>query len=84
MNSMLLRTLQIGIGLIVVTAVTLFALYILGMLAAESAVQIALNVSGVIVVVMLGSLILGGLFAIRTGEKTPRDKEPSTAPGQDR
>lgn len=65
MNSTLLRTLQIGIALIVITAVSLAALLVLGFLDQSSALRIGLNVSAVIGLCMVGGVALGVVFGFR-------------------
>lgn len=69
MNPMVLRTLQTGAALIVITVGTLLVLVILGVVGQDSALRIGLNVSAVIGVCMLAGLVLGLLFGAGGGDK---------------
>ena len=65
MKPMILRTLQVGVALIVVTAVTLLVLLLLGVVGQDAALRTGLNVVAVIAVCTAGGLGLGVLFGWR-------------------
>lgn len=64
MKPMILRTLQVGISLIVLTVVTVVILMIIGFIGSETALSISVNVAAVIGVVMGGALLLVLVFGI--------------------
>ncbi len=77
MNPTLIRTLQVGVALIVIVLVTLATLLILGMLEQDAALRIGLNVTAVIVVFMAGGLGLSVLFSSGTGSQRATKSERS-------
>lgn len=71
MNVNVLRTLQIGIALVVITVVTIAILVITGFLTRAEGVAIALDVGAVIGVCMAGGTALVALFGIGGGRGEP-------------
>ena len=65
MGSGILRTVQIGISLIVLTAVTVVILMILGLMSQESALRIGLNVTAIIGVCVIAGVALGAVFGMK-------------------
>ncbi|MEQ8231299.1 MAG: hypothetical protein RLW61_19355 [Gammaproteobacteria bacterium] len=64
MNVNVLRTLQVGIALVVITVVTIAILVITGFLSVDDGLAIGLDVSAVIGICMVAGMALIALFGI--------------------
>ncbi|MGR8921919.1 MAG: hypothetical protein ACU85V_20075 [Gammaproteobacteria bacterium] len=67
MSTGLIRTLQVGVALIVVTIVTVLTLVILGVMSQEAALRIGLDVSGIIALAVGAGIVLSLVFGIGGG-----------------
>ncbi len=68
MKNSIIRTLQFGITLIVLTVAGVAVMAILGVMSQEAALRIAYNVSAIIAVCMVAGIVLTALFGTRNND----------------
>lgn len=71
MNTAVLRTVQVGVALLVVTIATLAVLVLVNVVDQQDALRIGTNVSGIIVIGLVASVGLTALFGL--GSNTKQD-----------
>ncbi len=67
MGAAILRTVQVGIALIIITALTIAVMVILGMMPGEEGMRIGLNVAAIIALAIGAGIALAALFGIGRG-----------------
>lgn len=67
MNKSMLRIFQVAVALLIFTVVTIAILVVVGMLGQEQAIRIGLNVSSIIGICLVASLVLMGALGIGSG-----------------
>ena len=67
MNKSMLRIFQVAVALLIFTVVTIAILVVVGMLGKEQAIRIGLNVSSIIGICLVASLVLMGVLGIGSG-----------------
>jgi hypothetical protein len=65
MNGMMLRTVQIGVALCVLTLLSVGTLVILGLMSQDTALRVGINITAIVVMCMLAGLVLTALFAVK-------------------